>query len=88
MNKTPECALYYSLHTIAVRMIPDCEEPTVQLGSQTCQHFQGEPRQEFESPKDITDQCRRAKEARKSGPIERYLPKTINEVDPITKGES
>ncbi len=75
VNKTPECALYaYSLHTIAVRMSPVCEEPTVRLGSQTCQHFQGEPRQEFESPEDIIDQCRRAREARESGPVERYFP--------------
>ena len=69
----PECALYNSLHITSVRMGKKCINPSVRLGSQSCQHFTGKLNNDFKNSQDITESCRRAIACRGAPPVETYL---------------
>ncbi len=74
MSGNPECALYLSVRRQSVRMVPACEIPMVQSGSQTCDHFFGTPQNIVNGARDVTNSCRRAVEARYAPPIEATFP--------------
>lgn len=63
-----KCALWI-MHHGRMQMAKRCERPRVQLGSETCGHFLGQPQENHKKPIDVSDKCRRSQIARKLPPI-------------------